>query len=202
MHAQPTAIARLNYDVPPELERITLKCLQKSPDRRYQSARELMVDLRNLARELEHGPAASASATFGRVEPSQTFAGNRGGIAAEPFSLEKLKTSDVLLNYAAIDDFPLHDGKPGWVSQLHRNLEVRMEQLSGEKVQIARLPEDAISPVIEAELLRACSPGQGHDLGRLAPIHQLPVVPAGGGTVLARRGADRRPLHQGEIASA
>ncbi len=35
VHAQPTAIARLNYDVPPELERITLKCLQKSPDRRY-----------------------------------------------------------------------------------------------------------------------------------------------------------------------
>jgi serine/threonine-protein kinase len=28
VHAQPTAIARLNYDVSPELERITLKCLQ------------------------------------------------------------------------------------------------------------------------------------------------------------------------------
>jgi len=153
VHAQPTAIARLNYDVPPELERITLKCLQKSPDRRYQSARELLVDLRSLARELEHGPAASASATFGRVEPTPSFAGNRGGIAAEPFSMEKLKTSDVLLNYAAIDDFPLHEGKPGWVSQLHRNLEVRMEQLSGEKVRIARLPEDAISPAIEAEML-------------------------------------------------
>ncbi len=148
VHAQPTAIARLNYDVPPELERITLKCLQKSPDRRYQSARELLVDLRNLARELEHGPAAS-----GRAEPSQTYAGNLGGSAEEPFSLERLKASDVLLNYAAIDDFPLHDGKPGWVSQLHRNLEVRMEQLSGDKVRIARLPEDAISPVIEAKLL-------------------------------------------------
>ena len=153
-HSQPTAIARLNYDVPPELERITLKCLQKSPDRRFQTARELMVDLRNLARELEHGRAASASATFGRVEPMVSIAGNRGGIAAEPFSLEKLKASDVLLNYAAIDDYPLHDGKPGWVSQLHRNLEVRMEQLSGEKVSIARLPEDAISPAIEAELLQ------------------------------------------------
>ncbi len=153
MHAQPTAIARLNYDVPPELERITLKCLQKSPDRRYQSARELMIDLRNLGRELEQGPAARASATPGRTEPSQTYAGNLGGIAAEPFSLEKLKASDVLLNYAAIDDYPLHDGKPGWVSQLHRNLEVRMEQLSGEKVRIARLPEDAISPAIETELL-------------------------------------------------
>ncbi len=47
VHSQPTAIARLNYDVPPELERIIIKCLQKSPERRYQTARELMVDLRN-----------------------------------------------------------------------------------------------------------------------------------------------------------
>src|SRR5262249_8706975 len=38
-------------------------------------------------------------------------------------------------------------------SQLHRNLEVRMEQLSGEKVHIVRLPEDAIAPTLEAELL-------------------------------------------------
>ena len=179
VHAQPTAIARLNYDVPPELERITLKCLQKSPDRRYQSARELLVDLRNLARELEHGPAASGrrcSAARNRRRRSREIL---AASAAEPFSLEKLKTSDVLLNYAAIDDYPLHDGKPGWVSQLHRNLEVRMEQLSGEKVHIARLPEDAISPVIEAELLRACSPGQGHDLGRLAAIHQVPSCAGG-----------------------
>src|SRR5437764_952072 len=31
VHSQPAAIARFNYNVPPELERITLKCLQKSP---------------------------------------------------------------------------------------------------------------------------------------------------------------------------
>jgi len=157
VHSQPAAIARLNYDAPPELERITLKCLQKLPERRFQTARELLVDLRNLARELEHGPAASATALFSPVEAASSFVGHRGGIAAEPFSLEKLKSSDVLLNYAAIDDYPLQDGKPGWVSQLHRNLEVRMEQLSGEKVHIARLPEDAISPVIEAELLQQVS---------------------------------------------
>lgn len=154
VNSQPTAIARLNYDAPPELERITLKCLQKSPDRRYQSARDLMVDLRNLARELEHGPATSGSAVFNRGEATQMFAGTRSATVAEPFSLEKLKTSDMLLNYAAIDDYPLQDGKPGWVSQLHRNLEVRMEQLSGEKVHIGRLPEDAVSPAIESELLQ------------------------------------------------
>jgi serine/threonine protein kinase len=155
VNSQPTAIARLNYDAPPELERITLKCLQKSPDRRYQSARELMVDLRNLAREIEHGPSVAVSAVFTRGEATQMFAASHSPASppAEPFSLEKVKSSDMLLNYAAIDDYPLQDGKPGWVSQLHRNLEVRMEQLSGEKVHIARLPEDAISPAIEAELL-------------------------------------------------
>ena len=152
VHSQPTAIARLNYDVPPELERITLKCLQKSPDRRYQTARELMIDLRSLARDLEHGNAVTESA-IRRVDPTQSFVGSRTAVTAEPFSLEHLKKSDVLLNYAAIDDYPLQDGKPGWVSQLHRNLEVRMEQLSGEKVHITRLPEDGISPAIEAELL-------------------------------------------------
>ncbi len=47
------------------------------PDRRYQTARELLVDLRNLARELEHGPAASGSAMFGRLERTKTIVENR-----------------------------------------------------------------------------------------------------------------------------
>ena len=51
LHAQPEAIARFNYEVPAELERIIRKCLEKDRERRYQSARELLVDLRNLKRE-------------------------------------------------------------------------------------------------------------------------------------------------------
>src|SRR6516225_4079958 len=53
VHKQPEAIARFNYDVPPELERITLKLLAKQVDRRYQSARDLLVDLKNLRREID-----------------------------------------------------------------------------------------------------------------------------------------------------
>ena len=153
---QPPAIARLNYDVPPELERITLKCLQKQPDRRYQSAKELMVDLRSLIRTLDQGVVLTEAPHAIRGERTQAFVENTAfsPVSAETFSLEKVKASDVLLNYATIDDYPLQEGKPGWVSQLHRNLEVRMEQLSGEKVQIARLPEDAVSPAIEGELLQ------------------------------------------------
>jgi len=160
VNGQPPAIARLNYNVPPELERITLKCLQKQPDRRYQSARELMVDLRNLARGLEQGPLSAEPASYTREGATQTFAaaspsgaGLRASPASEPFTVEDLKKSDVLLSYAAIDDQPVFEGRPGWVSQLHRNLEVRVEQLSGEKVAIGRLPESAVSQVVEGELL-------------------------------------------------
>ena len=51
IHAQPEAIARFSYDVSAELERIIRKCLEKDKDRRYQTAKELRVDLRNLKRD-------------------------------------------------------------------------------------------------------------------------------------------------------
>jgi serine/threonine-protein kinase len=52
IHSHPDAISRLNYSVPQELERIIRKCLEKDPANRYQSASEILVDLRNLTRDL------------------------------------------------------------------------------------------------------------------------------------------------------
>jgi serine/threonine-protein kinase len=51
LHAQPEAITRLNYRMPAELERIIGKCLEKDRDRRYQSAQELMSDLKRLQQQ-------------------------------------------------------------------------------------------------------------------------------------------------------
>jgi two-component system LytT family response regulator len=48
LQSQPEPIARYNYDLPEGLERIIRKCLEKDRERRYQSARELLVDLRSL----------------------------------------------------------------------------------------------------------------------------------------------------------
>jgi serine/threonine protein kinase len=131
---EPRPLRQIDDTIPQELERICLKALAKRPSERYPTAKDMADDLRRFLAE-------------------QTPVGKRTASAVEAFSLEKLRTSDVLVNYAAIDDYPLSAGKPGWVSQLHRNLEVRMEQLSGEKVQITRLPEKAIAPEMERELL-------------------------------------------------
>jgi serine/threonine-protein kinase len=47
---QPVVPARaLNSKISPELERIIIKCLEKEPENRYQSAQDLEVDLRQLA---------------------------------------------------------------------------------------------------------------------------------------------------------
>mgnify|MGYP003576096355 CR=1 FL=1 len=59
-HSQPDAIARFNYAIPAELERIIRKCLEKDRENRYQSARELMIDLKNLRRDLESDAKVSA----------------------------------------------------------------------------------------------------------------------------------------------
>ncbi len=59
LQSPPDALGRLNYELPEEFERIVRKCLEKDRDRRYQSARELLVDLRNL----ERAPSAAAEKT-------------------------------------------------------------------------------------------------------------------------------------------
>ena len=51
--AKPDAMARFNYDVPQELDRVVLKSLEKDPDDRYQTAREIAIDLRTLLRDKE-----------------------------------------------------------------------------------------------------------------------------------------------------
>src|ERR1700722_19186060 len=70
LQAQPEALARFNYDAPPELDRIVRKCLEKDRDRRYQSARDLLIDLRNLQRDMEPSGAGDKT-TATRVRAAQ-----------------------------------------------------------------------------------------------------------------------------------
>jgi len=68
LQAQPDAMARFNYEVPEELERVVRKCLEKERERRYQSARELLVDLKNLERDSGAQRAVAAADVPSRSE--------------------------------------------------------------------------------------------------------------------------------------
>ncbi len=46
LHNEPRLLRSLNDQVPRDLETITLKCMQKDPSRRYQTAQELQAELR------------------------------------------------------------------------------------------------------------------------------------------------------------
>ena len=68
VRSEPRPVAELSPVTPPELERIVRKCLEKDRSRRYQSARELEVDLSNLKRDSESGVTVTAPA---RSAPSR-----------------------------------------------------------------------------------------------------------------------------------
>lgn len=55
LNRSPVAPIRLNPEVPPELERIILKCLEKDRDLRYQHASEIRADLQRLKRDTTSG---------------------------------------------------------------------------------------------------------------------------------------------------
>jgi eukaryotic-like serine/threonine-protein kinase len=68
IHLEPTPLARLNYGVTPDLDRVVRKCLEKDRERRYQSVRDLLIDLRNLQRDSDSG---AGPATAGIVRHTQ-----------------------------------------------------------------------------------------------------------------------------------
>ena len=79
LHAQPVPIASLDDRILSELERITFKCLEKDPSRRYQSGRELVVDLRQLRQTDENERRSSFGEHRRHNLPAQltSFVGRR-----------------------------------------------------------------------------------------------------------------------------
>jgi serine/threonine protein kinase/Tfp pilus assembly protein PilF len=93
LHTAPDTMMRLNPDTPPELERITLKCLDKRTDGRYQSARELLTDLWPLKRYLDT-KGARAMPDEVRLEFLRRSGSHPGAAAAKPAGADDASITD------------------------------------------------------------------------------------------------------------
>jgi serine/threonine protein kinase/tetratricopeptide (TPR) repeat protein len=94
----PVAVVRLNHDVPPKLEDIINRALEKDRELRYQHASEMRSELQRLKRDTETGRAiSSASGTIAAAKESASHAapapasGSSRALASPPSS----STSDV-----------------------------------------------------------------------------------------------------------
>jgi serine/threonine protein kinase len=102
LHTAPVSPVQLNGSVPPELERILNKLLEKDRDLRYQVAAEVRADLKRLQRELDPSRVSSdSSVTTSRASAgAERAAGSGSAAVATPASASRPGSGKVLVQAA------------------------------------------------------------------------------------------------------
>jgi serine/threonine protein kinase len=81
LHEKPVSAVRLNTAVPAELELVIHKAMEKDRDLRYQSARDMGVDLKRLRRRIDSGRTGEVNETVCSVSASDAQRQSRGRLA-------------------------------------------------------------------------------------------------------------------------
>lgn len=104
-------IARYSSDCPPELERIVTKALQKDPEERYQSVKDIGNDLKSLRRRMEFETELERSAMPNREEiPSVPPDRQTPASAALSTSSSGSKDAILLTEFTNLTGDPVFDG--------------------------------------------------------------------------------------------
>lgn len=193
---------RLNPELPPKLEEIISKCLEKDRNLRYQDASDIRTDLQRLKRDTESGKSATPMAVSPIARKRNLWLG--GGVVLvltiaiawgvysylvpRPVPFQQIEITELTTNGKVTRTAISPDGK--WVAyvvgeilafigaQPKESLWVR--QLSGTAVQIAEPGEvDYISPTFsrDGDFIYILRSG-----GKDAPSYDLYKIPVLGGT--------------------
>jgi eukaryotic-like serine/threonine-protein kinase len=165
LHMPPLPATKLNHKVSAQLEQIILKCLEKGPEKRYQSAKELAVDLRRatvsahtnrgwLAPLLGNAWARKAAAVVLGLGMVLVI----GGLFFRTAHVQALASSDTIVLAEFVNSTP----DPVFNNALNQGLTVELEQspflkiLPQTKVQdtlrLMGRPDQSLTPEIGREV--------------------------------------------------
>jgi serine/threonine protein kinase len=102
IHFNPPVPSKLNSNVPPELDRITMKAIEKNPDVRYQSAEELIGDLDALAPSLRADSPRVAARQTKPLSPPRTHSASALTTLTDSLRQPRLSLGTFLIVIVAI----------------------------------------------------------------------------------------------------
>ena len=138
LNRTPPAPARLNPEMPVELERIVNKCLEKDRNLRYQSASDIRTDLQRLKRDSQSGRGTgrcSTSAPPSAFQNRLKWGRGRGCgcgkwriVAAAYFYLHRVERPLTDKDTIVLADFTNTTGDPVFDGTLRQGLSAQLEQ--------------------------------------------------------------------------